>query len=149
MKQRFVDYFKQNKWWIFSFLVIMLLDSVLTLTILIGQFGQEANPLIGGHMFDWTFHFLRIDSVLLIIPFVALTPIDWKFTRNWLIQGVTVGYAWSVVNEICILLFKCDINIYQFLPGWAYFFGVAFQFGMGMLILWVYRKVRGEKAIQR
>lgn len=141
MKERFLKYIRENFWWIFAFLMIVISDTLLTMFILHNQLGYEANPFIGDKMFDWTLHWFRIDMVMVIIPFIALMPLSFTFVRNWLLQGVTVGYSWSVINEVSILSFQTDIGIYQFLPGWAYFFGIAFQFAVGFLILWVVRKL--------
>ena len=145
MRERIVSYFKTNKWWILTFLIFVLADSGLTLYILINTLGVEANPFIGGNMFDWSWHFFRIDIVFFIIP--VLSMLKWPFARNWLLQGCTVGYAWTIANEISIILFKTDINIYQFLPSWAYLFGVLFQFFMGIVILWVYRNIQKDRQI--
>jgi len=141
MKERFIKYFKENWKWVIAFAVIMILDTILTLWIIHNELGYEANPFIGDKVFDWTFHWFRIDMVFIIILLVALMPLSFKFVRNWLIQGITVGYSWSVINALFILLWKIDIGIYQFIPGWAYFFGILFQFGIGLLVLWMFRKI--------
>jgi len=142
MKERCLSYFWHNKWWILSFAVLMVLDSLFTI-LLLSKFGLDANPFSGSKQFDWSWHWGRIDSVLFLVPILSITK--WKFTSNWLFQGIVVGYGWSVVNSLSELLFGVDIGIYQFLPGWAYLLGVLIQFFMGLIILWVYRNLRGKK----
>lgn len=145
MKERFDGYFKKNWKWIVSFLVLVILDSILTIWILHNELGYEANPFVGDKVFDWSFHWFRIDVVIIMIPIIAMMPLSFTFVRNWLLQGITVGYSWSVINALTILLFKFDIGIYQFIPGWAYFLGIAFQFAVGFLVLWVFRRLRGRR----
>jgi len=137
MKERIIEYFKTNKWWIFVFLLFMIADTGLTMYIMSHYYGMEANLFAGDKIFDWSFHFWRIDTVLIIIPLISIMKS--KFIRNWLLQGITVGYGWAVLNGVSVALFQFDIGIFQFLPLWAYYFGVLFQFGVGMFLLWVYR----------
>jgi hypothetical protein len=146
MKERITEYFKTNKWWILTFLVFMILDSLWTI-LLLNKAGFDANPFSGSKQFDWSWHWWRIDMVLVLIPILSITK--WNFTRNWLLQGITVGYGWSAINGLSDLLLGVDIGIYQFLPQWLYFFGVLFQFGMGMVVLWIYRTVRGKEKVRR
>lgn len=143
MKERIVEYFKTNKWWILVFLIMVIADSLLTLFIVANKYGVEANPFVGDKVFDWSFHFWRIDAVLLMIPLISM--LKWSFARNYLLQGVTVAYGYTVLNALCILLFDVDISIYQFIPQWLYFPGVLFQFSMGMIVLWIYRRIRGRR----
>ena len=147
MKERIVEYFKTNKWWILAFLIMVVADSLLTLFIISSKLGVEANPFVGDKLFDWTFHFWRIDAVIIMIPLISI--LRWPFSRNYLLQGVTVAYGYTVLNALCSLLFKTDISFYQYIPQWAYFFGVLFQFGMGMIALWIYRTVRGKEKVKR
>lgn len=147
MKERIAEYFKTNKWWILVFLLFVIADTLLTMYILSHYYGGEANPFVGDKLFDWSFHWWRIDTVILIIPLISLLPMSWKFARNWLLQGIIVGYAWTVVNGLSIALFQVDIGIYQFIPQRTYFFGVLFQFAVGILILWIYRRIRGRRPI--
>jgi hypothetical protein len=147
MRERITSYFKTNVWWILVFLLFVIADTLLTMYILVNYFGGEANPFAGSKMFDWSFHFWRIDTVLIMIPLISLMPLSFKFVRNWLLQGVTIGYAWSVVNGLTIAMWQVDIGVYQFIPQWAYFFGVLFQFAVGVLILWIIRRLRGRRPI--
>jgi hypothetical protein len=148
MRERVIGYFKDNAWWIFTFLFMVIADTALTLFILANHYGIEANPLIGDKLFDWSFHFWRIDIVLLLIPLIALMPLSFKFVRNWLLQGITVGYGWSVVNGLTIALFKVDIGIYQYIPQPLYFVGIVLQFTVGFVILWLYRRLgRGNRIV--
>jgi hypothetical protein len=123
---------------------MVIVDTALTMALL-GSKGIDINPLVGTKEFDWAPHFWRIDVVLLFIPFIAMTK--WKFTREWLLQGITVGYGWSVLNALCILLIGVDISIYQFLPVWAYVFGIIFQFSVGLGILWVFRRISERRVL--
>jgi len=141
MKQRAIEYFKTNKWWIFVFLLFIVADTALTMYILSHCYGMEANPFAGDKVFDWSFHFWRIDTVLIAIPLISI--MKWGFAQNWLLQGITVGYGWTVLNGITMALFQVDIGIFQFLPLWAYYFGVLFQFAVGIVLLWVYRRLFG------
>ena len=145
MRDRFIEYFRQNYKWIFTFLVFMILDSLWTI-LLLNKAGIDTNPFSGTKEFDWSLHFWRIDTAIVLIPLIALT--NWGFARKWIIQGITVGYGWSVVNGLSDLLFGVDIGIYQFIPQWMYFFGVLFQFAVGLIILWVYRNIRGKEKVR-
>lgn len=147
MRERVIGYFKDNKWWILTFLLFVIADTGLTMVLLMYYFGIEANPFAGSKMFDWSFHFWRIDTVIILIPLLSLTPLSWKFTRNWLLQGITVGYGWTVLNGLSIWLLGADIGLYQFITKEWYFLGVMFQFAVGMGILWVYRRIRGRRSL--
>ena len=141
MKARIVEYFRTNKWWILSFLLLVLTDAVLTCFVLINKYGMEANPFVQGQVqsFDWNFHIFRIEVVLLIIPLIAMTP--WAFTRNWLLQSVVVAYVWTVLNSVVMLLSAGNVNIsvYQLLPSYLYLLGFAVQFLVGLVFLYCAR----------
>jgi hypothetical protein len=145
MRERIALYFKSNVWWIVTFLLFVIADTLLTMYVVSHYYGTEINPFVGNKLFDWSFHWWRIDTVMLIIPLISLLPLSWKFARNWLLQGITIGYAWTVLNGMCVALWQVDIGIYQFIPQWAYFFGVLFQFTIGVLILRIVRMIHNKK----
>ena len=141
MKARIAEYFRTNKWWVLSFLLLVLANAILTCILLINQYGEEANPFIKSQVqsFDWSFHLFRIEVVLLIIPLIAMTP--WSFTREWLLQSVTVAYIWTVLNSIVMPLSAGTINIsiYQILPPYFYLIGFFIQFLVGVVFLYFAR----------
>jgi hypothetical protein len=142
MRERFLSYFRTNTWWILTFLIFVITDAILTSILISNKLGIEANPFIRDsvHSFDWGFHLLRIDMAILLIPFIALTK--WDFTRNWLLQSFTIGYAWTILNSLSILIIGVDISIYQFLPTYLYLVGFVAQFLLGLIILLLYRHLR-------
>lgn len=142
LRERFIGYFTKNALWILAFLIFVIVDAILT-TILIGnRLGIEANTFIRDSInsFDWGFHILRMDIAILLIPIIALTR--WDFTRNWLLQAFTIGYAWTILNSISILSFNTDISVYQFLPTYLYLIGFVAQFLVGLLVLLLVRWLR-------